>query len=35
MNTTFSAIKADVGSIAGHHVVPEELEEVAMSVLEE
>lgn len=35
METTFSAIKADVGSVAGHHVVPEELEESAISVLEE
>ncbi len=35
METTFSLIKADVGSLAGHHVVPEELIDVADSVLSE
>ena len=32
---TISVIKADVGSLVGHHVVPEDLEEAAESVLEE
>jgi len=35
MRTTFSIIKADVGSFAGHHVVPQELEAAADSVLAE
>ncbi|MHC1588382.1 MAG: fructose-1,6-bisphosphate aldolase/phosphatase [Methermicoccaceae archaeon] len=35
MRTTFSIIKADVGSFAGHHVVPKELEMAADSVLAE
>ncbi len=33
MKTTFSIIKADVGSLGGHHVVPEELIEVAEAEL--
>ena len=35
MKVTVSVIKADVGGLVGHHVVPEELEEVAWAVLEE
>ena len=35
MKVTISVIKADVGGLVGHHVVPEELEETAWAVLEE
>ncbi len=32
---TVSVIKADIGSLAGHHVVPEEIKEAARSMLRE
>ncbi|RSN72379.1 fructose 1,6-bisphosphatase, partial [Candidatus Methanodesulfokora washburnensis] len=35
MRTTISVIKADVGGLAGHHIVPDQLLDIARRSLEE